>query len=124
MVKSFSIRGFFALLLGLVLQVALAAPALACPPATSCGAMSDCGCCAKKVSCDCAADSSNQEKPLAPATVPQRPVAVPVALPPASLEVGADHFPAEAASGFRRPAGNAGGFPGVALAVVFCRWVI
>lgn len=121
MVKSFSIRGFFALLLGLVLQVA---PALACPPATPCAAMSDCGCCAKKVSCDCAVDSSKQEKPLPPASFPQRPVAVPAAPPPASLELVTNDFPVEAASGFRRPDAHRAGFPGVALAVVFCRWVI
>jgi len=124
MVKSFSIRAFLALLLGLVLQVGLAAPALACPPAPPCGVMSGCACCAKKVSCDCAADSSDQEKPLAPASAPERPVAVPLALAPVALDLGADEdFPAEAA-GIRRPDAQRAGFPGVAMAVAFCRWVI
>jgi hypothetical protein len=124
MVKSFSIRAFLALLLGLVLQVGLAAPALAGRAATPCGAMSDCGCCAKKVSCACVADSSGQETPPAPATVPERPVAVPVAAPPAALGLAANDFAVETASGFYRPDAHRAGFPGVSLAVVFCRWVI
>ena len=124
MVKSFSIRAFLALLLGLVLQVGLAAPALAGRAANSCVMDSGCGCCAKKASCDCVADSSGQETPPAPATVPERPVAVPVAAPPAPLGLAGNDFSVETASGFYRPAAHRAGFPGVPLAVVFCRWVI
>ncbi len=123
-------RALLALLLGLVLQVALAAPGVACVPertdvpAPACGAMSGCACCAKKVSCDCAADSKDEKKPLPPASMPERPVTVLLALAPAATDLGTvDDFPTGAV-GFRGPDARHAGFPGVALAVAFCRWII